>query len=141
MKRTALNRGKPLARTGFTSKPKPMRKVSPKRRAYRASDEGQEALAYMRDVRSLPCIICHTYGEPQNSATTAHHAIMGRGGNRKSSDFDTMALCDGHHQGNFDTSKVAIHREPNAWRMRYGPDTDYIERTREMVRAMRGETT
>jgi CDGSH-type Zn-finger protein len=127
-----------MKRTGFTSKPKAMRQVSAKRTATRASAQGQADLAYMGQVRSLPCIICDTYGLTQLSATTAHHCIMDRGGNRKTPDSDCIPLCDGCHQGNFDTSKIAIHREPKAWRAEYGPDHGHIEATRRMVAYMTG---
>ena len=84
-------------------------------------------------VAALPCVICHEYGLPQLSPTQVHHVIMGRGGNRKTPDAMAIPLCEGHHQGNFDTSKIAIHREPALWREAYGPDTDYISRTQDAI--------
>lgn len=92
--------------------------------------------AYLMAVRLLPCCICVAFGERQTSHTQAHHWIMGRGGTRKTPDGQAIPLCEGHHQGNFDTSKIAIHREPDAWREAYGPDTDYIAVTQDKVEQM-----
>jgi len=127
-----------MKRTGFTSKPNAMRQVSAKRTAKRASAQGQADLAYMGQVRSLPCIICDTYGLTQTSKVEAHHWIMDRGGTRKTPDDQTIPLCLGHHKGDFDTSKIAIHRAPKAWREAYGPDHGYIEATQRMVRNIVG---
>lgn len=38
----------------------------------------------------------------------------------------TIPLCEGHHQGDFDTSKIALHREPRAWKEAYGLDTEWL---------------
>lgn len=89
--------------------------------------------AYLRAVRSLPCVICAAFGERQLSPTTAHHWIMGRGGNQRTPDQEALPLCDGHHQGMFDTTKIAIHREPEAWREAYGPDRDYVAVTQDRI--------
>ena len=113
MKRTPLKRGS-----------KPMRKVSKKRAAHRASKDGQAGLAYMGAVKQLPCCIC---GAPPPS--DAHHTICGRYGSRKTSDFDTIPLCKEHHQDGPD----AIHNGKSSWVEKYGPDTNYIESTKRLV--------
>ena len=82
--------------------------------------------ARLAEVAGRACCICEAYGMTQSSPTQVHHAIMGRGGNRRTPDSQTLPLCEGHHQGNFDGSKIAIHREPKLWREEYGPDTDYV---------------
>lgn len=84
-------------------------------------------------VRALPCCICHEYGMPQATPTAAHHCIHGRHGTRKSPDSMTIPLCEGHHQGLFDTTKIALHREPMRWRSAYGEDTDWISWTEERL--------
>ena len=81
---------------------------------------------YIARLHDMPCVICDAYGEPQNSPTTAHHVIHGRGGNLRTPDRMALPLCDGHHQGDFDTSKIALHREPAAWKEAYGLDTDWV---------------
>jgi hypothetical protein len=39
-----------------------------------------------------------------------------------------IPLCEGHHQGFFDTSKIAIHKDPNLWRENYGADYSYSQK-------------
>jgi hypothetical protein len=82
--------------------------------------------AHLARVRELPCCICEAHGEAQASPTAAHHCIMGRYGNRKTPDRMAIPLCEGHHQGLRDTSKIAIHREPELWRASYGADHEWI---------------
>jgi hypothetical protein len=78
-------------------------------------------------LASMRCIICDLYGLPQNSATQVHHCIHERHGTRRSGDDLTIPLCEGHHLGMFDKSKVALHREPDEWRRLYGDDYELIE--------------
>lgn len=89
--------------------------------------------AHLKRVASLPCCICHEYGMTSNSPVQAHHCIHGRHGTRKVPDSMTIPLCEGHHQGLFDTSKIALHREPKRWRDEYGPDTDWISWVEERL--------
>ena len=81
---------------------------------------------HLQRVRDLPCVICTEYGMQQNTPTAAHHCIHGRHGTRKSPDCMAIPLCEGHHQGLFDTSKIALHQQPSRWRAEYGNDTDWI---------------
>lgn len=89
--------------------------------------------ARLAAVAALPCCICNEWRLEQRSPTTVHHCIMGRGGNRRAPDCMTIPLCDGHHQGRFDASKIAIHRQPKAWREAFGPDTDWISWTETRI--------
>ena len=91
---------------------------------------------HLERVRSLPCCICTEYGLPQNSPTQAHHCIHGRYSSKKAPDCMTIPLCEGHHQGLFDTSKLALHQGPSRWRREYGPDTDWISWTEEALGRM-----
>lgn len=88
---------------------------------------------YLAAVRGLPCCICEAWGFQQNSETTAHHVICGRYGSRKTPDVQAIPLCGGHHQGTFDTSKIAIHRDRALWVDWYGPDTDYTAATQDRL--------
>lgn len=81
---------------------------------------------HMGRVAELPCCICHEWGMPQQSRTQVHHCIHGRFSMRKVPDTMTIPLCEGHHLGDFDTSKIALHREPKAWREAYGDDVAWI---------------
>jgi len=84
---------------------------------------------YMAAVALLPCCVCDKFGMQQTSRTQVHHCFHGRFSSKKASDFDTIPLCEGHHQGMIDVSKLAIHREKKTWLEHYGPDTGYIEQT------------
>lgn len=88
----------------------------------------------MGAVKQLPCAICGTPGP-----NDAHHCQSGRFGKAKASDFDVIPLCPPCHRHEYGPG--AYHYSKRAWEAVHGPDTGYIERTREMVRAMRGETT
>ena len=84
-------------------------------------------------VAGLPCCICYEYGLTQHSPTQVHHCIHGRFGTRRAPDNMTIPLCEGHHQGNRDASKIALHREPDEWKERYGEDTKWISWTEERL--------
>lgn len=80
---------------------------------------------YLNEVREKPCCICQAFNEVQQSPTTAHHPIHDRHGTRKRSDSTAIPLCEGHHQGLWDKTKIAIHKEPKLWRDKYGADWSY----------------
>tara|TARA_R110000782_G_scaffold218427_1_gene305800 strand:- start:24034 stop:24384 length:351 start_codon:yes stop_codon:yes gene_type:complete len=88
---------------------------------------------YLTKIHDLPCCICQAFGEVQLSPTQAHHTIHGRYSARKTPDRDAVPMCEGHHQGLRDTSKIALHQQPNAWKAAYGLDTDYIAQTQEII--------
>lgn len=118
MKRTPLKRGKPLrAKTR-------MKQRSDKRKAYRASDEGKAATAYLQAVKGLHCAVC---GAPPPS--DAHHVICDRFGARKSSDWDAIPLCKKHHQD----GPEAIHNGKASWVALHGPDWGYIDQTQTAI--------
>ena len=96
--------------------------------------------AYLAKVRELPCIICASYGEQQLSPTTAHHPIHDRYATRKVPDSMTIPLCEGHHQGLIDRSKVALHHEPSKWRRLYGDDVTWLQKTIDMIEARERNT-
>lgn len=100
---------------------------------YQKQGKASKDPAYLAKVRQLPCIICQEFGMPQLSPTQAHHPIHGRYGTRKSPDEMAIPLCEGHHQGNFDTSKIALHREPAKWKRLYGQDHEYSARVRDII--------
>ena len=85
---------------------------------------------YLAWIHEQHCIICEMHGEPQNSPTQAHHCIHGRHSTAKAPDSLCIPLCEGHHQGLFDTTKIAVHREPKKWQTLYGQDTDYVDAIR-----------
>jgi len=100
---------------------------------YEKPPKAKKDPAYLAKVRELPCVICTEYGLHQTTPTTAHHPIHGRHGTRKVPDEMAIPLCDGCHQGLWDTTKTAIHKEPKKWREQYGDDTDYIAVTQDAI--------
>lgn len=87
----------------------------------------------LRRVAELPCCICEEYGLPQASPTQVHHCIHGRFSQKRTPDCMTIPLCEGHHQGLWDKTKIALHREPAAWREEYGDDVRWISWTEERL--------
>jgi hypothetical protein len=82
---------------------------------------------HLARLREQPCIVCKTHGEPQNSPTQAHHCVHDRHSARKVSDALAIPLCEGHHQGLWDQTKLALHKAPKQWRETYGPDWSYVQ--------------
>lgn len=89
--------------------------------------------AYLAKVRELPCVICMSFGEHQTSPTSAHHPIHDRYSTRKVPDEQAIPLCEGHHQGLRDTSKLALHQAPSQWKRLYGADHEYIAVTQDRL--------
>jgi len=100
-------------------KPPPGQKAQPK-----ASDPD-----HLARVAQLPCCICEAFGEHQLSNTQVHHVIHGRYATTRAPDRMTIPLCEGHHLGLFDTSKLAIHRGKAAWAQAYGEDHTWVAPT------------
>lgn len=98
-------------------------------------DRPRDNPRHLERVRSLPCCICEAFGEMQDSATQAHHPIHDRWGTQKVSDQFAIPLCEGHHQGLVDRSKVAIHRDKAAWREMYGADHEWVAATLDKLAA------
>lgn len=93
---------------------------------YQKSEKVSKDPGHLARVAALPCVICWEWGMPQLSPTQVHHTIHGRYQTTKTPDCKTIPLCEGHHQGDFDTSKIALHRQPALWREQYGDDVDWI---------------
>lgn len=89
--------------------------------------------AYLARVRELPCCVCDAFGELQQSATAAHHPIHGRFSQHRVPDQMAIPLCEGHHQGLRDKSKVALHSHPTEWKRLYGADHEYIAATQDKL--------
>ena len=51
-------------------------------------------------IAAMPCILCETLGQPQESRTSVHHIRSGQGVSQRASDYLAIPLCkDGCHQG------------------------------------------
>lgn len=90
------------------------------------ADKTKRNAKHLDKIREMPCCVCKKFGEVQYSPTTAHHPIHDRFSMAKASDLDAIPLCEGHHQGLWDKSKLAIHDSKKAWREKYGADWSYI---------------
>ena len=95
--------------------------------------------AYLSLVHDLPCCVCEAYGEIQMSATQAHHTFHGRFSGRKTPDRQAIPLCEGHHQGLQDTSKLAIHNNKKTWAVKYGFDHEFIAATQDKIERMEND--
>lgn len=87
----------------------------------------------LAEIRAMPCCICEEWGYTQESPTEAHHCIMGRNSydrisktRRRAPDSMAIPLCNGHHTGDMDKSKISVHRHRAQWLEEYGNDTDWI---------------
>jgi hypothetical protein len=84
---------------------------------------------HLARVAELPCCICEAFGEVQQSPTQVHHTFSERWGTDKTPDIEAIPLCEGHHLGHLDRSKLAIHANKTSWVLHYGADHEYIEAT------------
>jgi len=110
-----------------------MTRIAPMRPPFQKAGKAQKDPAYLRAVRGLPCCICGGFGFQQTSPTAAHHPICDRHSFEKVPDREAIPLCEGHHQGDFDTSKIAIHRDRALWVDHYGSDREYIAATQDKL--------
>ena len=81
--------------------------------------------AFLKVLHDRPCIICEKFFEVQQSPTQAHHVFHDRYSGKKTDDNMAIPLCEGHHQGLWDNTKIAIHKDKALWREKYGSDYDY----------------
>ncbi|MEM6465602.1 MAG: Ref family recombination enhancement nuclease [Pseudomonadota bacterium] len=129
-----------LTRSGDLKRSKPMRRVSKKKAAYKASEEGKAGSTHMGKVKQLPCCICENFGMVQNSPTEVHHCKSGRFGNLREHDRCTIPLCHSHHNKlrpyTGDEGKLGYHNGQATWEAEYGPDYDYIAGTLDRVDEM-----
>ena len=79
---------------------------------------------YMGKVAQLPCAICGVYG------VHVHHIRTGIGMGRRASYFDTLPLCQEHHQG-----KSGIHgMGRKAWELHHGiTELQLLKQTKERL--------
>ena len=109
MKHTEIKRGT-----------KPMRKRSPKRAAYMASQARQDAFAHMGRVKGLPCIVCGAAPPSE-----AHHLPHPR------DDMRTIPLCPPHHRTEY--GPQAYHYSRRNFNARHGSDDELLAKTIAMI--------
>lgn len=86
----------------------------------------RECREYMALAAQLPCCIC------DRQPVQLHHPIMGRFAQRRSSDLDVIPLCKRHHD--------ELHANATMWRLHFGSDVGWIERTRAAVERLKANT-
>jgi hypothetical protein len=111
----------------------------PQRPLYQKGERPGADPVRLAAVASLPCCICHEYGMVQESRTQVHHCIHGRHSQARAPDSMTIPLCEGHHTGLVDRSKIALHRLSSSWREAYGPDTNWLSWVEERIAKERTE--
>ena len=84
-------------------------------------------------VAALGCIACEKDGYPGTPACV-HHLRTRPDGQRygtglRAPHSRTIPLCEGHHQGMLDTTKLAFHKNPKAFEARYGSELQLLEET------------
>ena len=84
----------------------------------------REEKEYLDRLSSLGCYCCRVdYGI--ETPANIHHIREGQGMSQRAPHIGgTIPLCEGHHQGNFDTTKLAFHNSPKQWREKYGSEAD-----------------
>ena len=91
----------------------------------------------MSAVAGLGCQACLQDGHPDTPATV-HHSRTRPDGQKygaglRACHFETMGLCEAHHQGQLDTSQLAFHRNPQAFEARYGTELEILARVDEQL--------
>ena len=110
---------------------KPMRKVSRKKAAYRASKQGVADQQYVYEVKLLPCVITGRVPTIE-TPNDAHHCK-----DVPPADADSPYAGDPGERNHRDAIPLApdAHRKLHAgratWRHDNGPDYSFIKRTRE----------
>jgi hypothetical protein len=97
--------------------------------------------AHLNEVAELGCIACEMDGHPGTPAAI-HHPRRDENGNGigasvRAPHEEGIPLCEGHHQGEVDTTKIAIHKEPTRFIARYGTEKDLVAKVRERLRRKR----
>lgn len=130
---SAPKKPKPLKRST------PMRSVSRKKAAHRASEEGKAGLAHMERVRGLPCVICYHWGMVPAGRIVAHHVFHGRFSQGRADDLLTIPLCCGHHNqdepGEYPSTHIPIHHQKATWVELYGEDHTWMPWVQDMLEA------
>ena len=82
--------------------------------------------AYLRNVRALPCVICH------RQPCEAHHPIFGRYSQKRAPDEMAIPLCWSCHR--------ELHAGKRTWFAKHGPDIDYVKATQaRLAHLMKGQ--
>lgn len=90
-------------------------------------------LEYMELVRALPCLCCSIRGITRRS--TAHHIKCG---NKRMGHRFVLALCKGHHKGEFEAGeeygyRLSVHGNHRLFTQTYGTEHSLWERQQKLL--------
>lgn len=116
-------------------------RIKPKARPKHTAAED----AYLSGITALGCEACDIDEHPDTLAAVHHPRHDERGQNYgmggRAPHKRGIPLCEGHHQGKVDTSKIAIHDDPLAFEARYGTEEELLARThRRLLARLREES-
>jgi len=143
MKTTPLRRKKPLTHHPASKRKTPLKASSfvskahliatlagaPRRAPIKRKPRPKHSVGdqdHLDAVAAQGCIACLMDGNP--GVTSCIHHVKRRpdgqkyGYGQRSIHKRVLPLCEGHHQGQLDISKVAFHRNPGAFEFRYGSE-------------------
>jgi hypothetical protein len=98
-----------------------LRKVSAKRRAYKAAEKSAGAWEHMAKVKALGCLVCGTM------PVEVHHLPDPR------SDFRVVPLCPFHHRREY--GPQAYHYSRRNFNALHGSDEQLLAKTLEMLQS------
>lgn len=84
---------------------------------------------------ALGCICCRLDGRGWVAAGI-HHIREGEGMGQRASHFDTLPLCEPHHQGELSPrhpERLAFHKDQTAWRAKYGSEADLVDQLNALI--------
>lgn len=90
---------------------------------------------YLALAAQVPCIVCMNQRLGDTPATL-HHVRNHTGLALKGSDYDVIALCKIHHQGQYG-SEFGYHHSPKAFEEKYGTQQELLEQMKEKVEALK----
>jgi len=92
---------------------------------------------WMNAITQLGCICCHLTGKGQTPAEP-HHMLSG---GRRLGHLFTIPLCPTHHRsGRNDKEVVSRDQNQRRFEARYGTEKSLLEKTRQMVNAMKARS-
>lgn len=86
----------------------------------------KEEKAHVARVAEMDCKACIKDGVPP-APTCIHHIRSGYGTAQRASNYEVLPLCEGHHQGLLDATKLAFHQAPRTWQLRYGTEIELLQ--------------
>lgn len=83
-------------------------------------------------VAELGCVACYVQAGVWGTPGEIHHIREGQGLSQRSSWWDVICLCTGHHRGGVQV-KTAVHTEYKKFTAEYGTETELLELTKKNI--------